>query len=89
MKFRDAALNESACINDTIVHDAQNPGVVGSLVDGTNYSSLTDTDTITWTASTDVGPAGISHYELAVGTSAGGEQTLSYKWRTYLQYRDY
>ncbi|MBT4761318.1 MAG: hypothetical protein HOO06_06440 [Bdellovibrionaceae bacterium] len=54
------------------------PGIVGSLVDGTSYNSITATDTITWTLATDVG-GGLDHYELAIGNTAGATDVLDWK----------
>jgi hypothetical protein len=75
--FRDSVGAYSACSSDTITHDGTAPTAPGSLADGTSSTSLTDSPTITWTAATDAG-SGLDHYEIAIGTSAGGTQTLAY-----------
>lgn len=76
-KFRNAGLVESSCVNDTITHDDVNPSVVTTLDDGTTSASTTDSPTITYTAATDA-TSGVASYELAIGTSSGGTQTLNW-----------
>ncbi len=78
MKYKDAAGNETSCINDTIVHDGTNPTAPSSIDDGTTNTSLTTSPTITWAASTDTGGSGISYYEIAIGTTAGGTETKTW-----------
>ena len=71
VKYRDSLLNTSGCIVATITHDNAAPTAPTNLADSTVWSSsLTTTPTITWTASTD-GGAGVSYYEMSVGTAAG------------------
>ena len=71
VKFRDAALNETACISDSIAHDSIAPSDPGSFDDGSRTSDSTSSPTLSWSASSD-GLSGISHYEAALGSSSGG-----------------
>src|SRR5690606_4272209 len=48
-KFRDALGNESSCVNDTIVHDDQNPNDPSGLTLGSVPPSTTTTPSITFT----------------------------------------
>lgn len=76
----DQAGNSSGCSTATVsyVLDTTVPVLTGSVADGTTYASLTSSPTLTWTAGTDTGGSGISYYELAIGTTSGGTQTLNW-----------
>ncbi|HEX4922906.1 MAG TPA: Ig-like domain-containing protein, partial [Bdellovibrionales bacterium] len=73
----DAAGN-SGSSNRDFIRDDTDPGTVGALDDGTTSISTTASNTITWTAASDGTGSGISHYLVAIGTSAGGTQTLGW-----------
>jgi len=70
-KFKNAAGSESSCVSASIIHDDIAPSTPASINDGTTNQSLVATPTISWSASTDSG-SGISHYEIATGSTAGG-----------------
>ncbi len=57
VKYRDAALNESSCIQDTIVHDDTAPSAPTSVVDGTSNDSTSDSPAISWVAAVTLGQA--------------------------------
>lgn len=61
----------------TILKDTVAPSFGGSINDGTTSTSLTQTPSLSWSAATDA-HSGVSHYELAIGTSAGGTQVLAW-----------
>ena len=69
-KYRDAAGNESSCVNDAIIHDSVAPSVPSDFNDGNSTHSASNSPTITWTASTDA-VSGLSGYEVSIGTSSG------------------
>jgi hypothetical protein len=58
----------SACKTITIIHDNQNPGVVSGVANSSNSSDI-ESDVATWSAASDIGPAGVSHYMVAVSTT--------------------
>jgi hypothetical protein len=72
-KFKNAAGSESSCVSASIIHDNIAPSTPASLNDGTSHQSLIASPTISWTASSD-GGSGISHYEIAIGSTAGGTE---------------
>jgi N-acetylneuraminic acid mutarotase len=77
----DTAGNVSATVGQAAqnyVIDTTNPGTIGTFVDGTSTTTTSDSAAMTWTAASDTGGAGISYYELAIGTSSGGTQTLNW-----------
>lgn len=57
--------------------DASAPSAPGSFNDGTSSSSTTDSPTFSWNASTDTG-AGVSYYELAIGSSSGAADLMGW-----------
>ena len=57
--------------------DMTPPTAPGIPDDGTLQINLSETNTLTWTASTD-SLSGISHYEIALGTTPGDQNTLSW-----------
>lgn len=61
----------------TVLKDTVSPTLSGSLNDGTTSSSLSQTPSMSWSAAADT-HSGVSHYELAIGTSSGGTQVLSW-----------
>ena len=77
VKYRDEAGNESACSDDSIVHDSSAPTDPGSFSDGVTTSSTSSSPALTWSASSD-GGSGISSYEVAIGTSAGATDTMNW-----------
>ncbi len=70
-KFRTSDGSESSCVSSSIIHDDASPSAPGSVDDGTTNASLTSSPVIGWLASAD-GGSGVSRYEIAIGTSAGG-----------------
>ena len=76
VKYRNSA-GESACVNDTILHDNTSPSTPASVDDGTSGSSLTSSPSISWAASTDAG-SGIASYQVAIGTTAGATDVLTW-----------
>lgn len=60
----------SQCKELTISHDNLAPSPVTSITNGNNSSDI-ESDKGTWSASSDNGPAGISHYLIAVSTTTG------------------
>ncbi len=76
IKFRDAALNESNCVSDSIIHDDQaptTPGVITLGGDATQYYS----DTGSWTGITDNGPAGLLNYDIAISTTTSDANIIT------------
>jgi hypothetical protein len=77
---RDANGNLSSCETDSIIHDDQAPDDVAGyslLGDATQFVG----DTTSWSVSNDNGPAGFSHYEIAISTStAEGNIIASAPW---------
>lgn len=69
-KFRDAAGNESNCVNHSITHDNIAPSDPSNLDDGNTTHSASDSPTISWTAGSD-GGSGLANYEVSIGTSVG------------------
>ncbi|HPI40435.1 MAG TPA: fibronectin type III domain-containing protein [Pseudobdellovibrionaceae bacterium] len=71
----DAAGNISVpLVGDGWIADAQGPDVSGvSLNDGTENAPTTQSPLLSWNAAVDTA-SGISHYELALGTSSGGTE---------------
>lgn len=57
--------------------DVTAPTTPGTLDDGVLQANLTETNTLTWTASTDA-LSGIDFYEVALGTAPGNTDTLSW-----------
>lgn len=70
VKFRDASLNESICTSDTITLDTVNPTTPGTITLGSVPSNLTETPSLTFSASTDT-TAGINYYEAQLMDSSG------------------
>lgn len=68
VKVRDTNGNESECLNASITHDNQPPTLVSSILIANDASDIA-TDSSSWSAPTDNGPAGIETYEYAVSTS--------------------
>ncbi|HEX4923638.1 MAG TPA: fibronectin type III domain-containing protein, partial [Bdellovibrionales bacterium] len=76
----DAAGNTGSA-NRTFIKDDTDPGVVGSLDDGTTYSSITQSPAFTWTAASDGTGSGVAKYELAIGSgTSGAAQTDELNW---------
>ncbi len=77
-KAYDSLSNATACTSlTTYTHDNTNPTTVASLTDGSYYSSLTVSPSLSWTASSDSG-AGIYRYEVSLGSSAGATDIVSW-----------
>ncbi|MBF0502939.1 MAG: fibronectin type III domain-containing protein, partial [Candidatus Riflebacteria bacterium] len=72
----DKAYNVSSAATGSWTVDTATPTAPTSVVDGVAASSTTTSPVISWTASTDAG--GVNHYEVAIGTSAGGTQTANW-----------
>ena len=66
IKFRDLNLNESNCIDASIVHDDIAP-TLPIVSDGRYAPSVNDSPLISWTESSDSG-SGVKHYEVGIGT---------------------
>ncbi|MFK7873564.1 MAG: hypothetical protein AB8C84_10460, partial [Oligoflexales bacterium] len=77
VKFRDQALNMTSCVSDTILHDNTGPTTPGSFSDGVTTDDMTASPIFSWSASSDAG-SGLSHYEIALGTSSGATNTQSW-----------
>lgn len=75
-KFSDINNAESECVSATIIHDAADPTTPSSFDDGFGQTSITETPTLTWGASTD--SRGIAGYEIAIGTAQGGTDILDW-----------
>lgn len=60
-----------------LIIDTTNPSLTGSLTDGTYFNSLSQSPILNWSAATD-SLSGIDHYEIAIGTSLGGTQALTW-----------
>ncbi len=67
----------SRCMSDSITHDNLAPAAPSGVSDGETSASLTSTPTLSWSASTDDG-AGVSYYELAIGSSAGASDVKNW-----------
>jgi hypothetical protein len=76
VKFRDTLQRESDFISDSILHDDTVPVAPSSFANGPG-SSLSQTGVSSWTAGSDSG-SGISLYEWAVGSTAGGLEVLEW-----------
>lgn len=57
--------------------DKTAPILNGSIIDGISYSSLTTTPNLLWPSISEA-KNGLDYYELALGSSAGGEEVLSW-----------
>ena len=77
VRYRDEANNPTSCYNDTIVHDNTAPSVPGSFNDGVKTTNDSTSPSLSWNASTDSG-SGISHYEIALGTTSGATNIQSW-----------
>lgn len=64
-KFRDSALNETSCVDASILHDNVPPAAPTSLAIGTVPTLLTETPPLSWTAGTDSG-SGVDHHEVQI-----------------------
>jgi hypothetical protein len=71
VKFKAPDGSQSICVSSSIIHDDTAPAAPGSVNDGATNQSLLASPAIGWTASNDSG-SGVSRYEVAIGTSAGG-----------------
>jgi hypothetical protein len=60
-----------------VTKDTVHPGPVGSISDGSS-SSLSSSPTLSWSAATDGTGTGVSYYEIAIGTSAGNTNVVSW-----------
>jgi hypothetical protein len=65
---RNAAGGRVACINASITHDNQAPNIIATITPSNTASDIA-TDLSSWSATTDIGPSGLSHYEYAVSTN--------------------
>lgn len=79
VKFRDVALNESSCVSAVMTHDNQNPDAPTGLVLGALPVSLTSTPTLSWTAASDNGPAGILKYQARLLKSSDSSQIAAWQ----------
>jgi hypothetical protein len=70
-KLRDAALNETSCFSISAILDTQAPNAPTGLSNHNVSILQTESPTVSWSLSTDNGLSGISHYEMAIGTSSG------------------
>jgi hypothetical protein len=77
MKAIDQAGNESACSISNIAYeyDTTNPDPVTSLSNATTTSSGSQSPQATWNAS---GSGDLHHYEVALGTSSGGNEVVDW-----------
>lgn len=72
----------SACKTVSIIHDNLDPPTVTGITNSNNASDITS-DTAVWNANTDNGPSGISHYEIAVSTTASEANIVAMgNWRS-------
>jgi len=72
VKFRNAALNESACVSDDIWHDTLAPTwTVGASYPAT-YNSTTASPWVTFNADAVDDESGVDTYEYAIGTGTSG-----------------
>jgi hypothetical protein len=76
-KFRSTDGSSSNCMNDSITHDSLSPDAPSSFSTQTATSSLSASPTLQWNAGSDSG-SGISHYEIAIGSSAGATDIKSW-----------
>ncbi|MAZ47286.1 MAG: hypothetical protein CME65_01905 [Halobacteriovoraceae bacterium] len=58
----------SQCQTASVIHDNQAPNAVAGIAIGNDASDITS-DSTSWGASSDNGPSGISHFEIAVSTT--------------------
>jgi hypothetical protein len=70
-KFKNTSGSEWGCISTSIIHDSIPPSAPGSADDGASNQSLISSPSISWNGSDD-GGSGVSHYEIAIGSSLGG-----------------
>ncbi|MCM2323342.1 MAG: hypothetical protein NDJ90_08785 [Oligoflexia bacterium] len=78
VRARDNAGNVSTVTSSNgWTTDATAPSAPASMDDGTETFLASDAPVATWGVSNDSG-SGLDHYELAIGTSAGGNQTLDW-----------
>jgi len=75
VKYRDVALNESACINDTIIHDNQAP--TGDSISINSNATYATSTSVTLT----LGATGAS--QMCVTNTAGCSCANSSDWETY------
>jgi hypothetical protein len=77
MKAIDQAGNESACSISSIAYeyDATNPDPVTSLSNDTTTASGSQSPVANWVAS---GSGDLNHYEIALGTSSGGNEIMDW-----------
>ncbi len=78
VRAQDSAGNLSAIVHASVTLDNTAPTAPTAINDGTYLNSITASPSISWTASTDAN--GIDHYEVAIGTSAGGSNIAA--WAT-------
>lgn len=76
IKVKDANGNESSCSTVSITHDDQTPNPVAT-VNIANDASDIATDSSSWTAVSDNGPAGVETYLYAVSTTADDLNIIS------------
>ncbi len=76
-KFRDVAGNETSCISDSVLHDNVAPSLASVSLVGTYGSSASASPSASWTSASANGGT-LSHYEVSVGTSAGGTEMLDW-----------
>jgi hypothetical protein len=78
VRLRSADGSASSCLSDSITHDNQPPVAPSSFTTLGGSSSLTSTPSFQWDAGTDA-ESGISHYEIAVGTTAGATDVKNWQ----------
>lgn len=76
VKAIDMAGNSAVIVSDGWKPDVTAP-TVGTVDDGT-YASPGSTQTVSWGAGNDSSGSGIDHYELAIGTTSGGTEILTW-----------
>lgn len=73
----------SQCLTASVIHDNQAPNAVAGISEGNDASDITS-DTTSWSAGSDNGPAGINRYEIAVSTTnaVGGIISPEGDWKS-------
>lgn len=77
VQAQEASGRESSVQTVSFKMDTTAPGVPGSFNDGSSTATTTTSTTFTWSAATDA-HSGISHYLVAIGTTAGGSNIVSW-----------
>ena len=78
-KFRNAAGNETACINAHILHDDVRPSWTTAPVYANKHNSLSQSPSVTWSSNATDGGSGIAKYQYAVGTGTSGAALFDLK----------